>query len=141
MNTDIAAQKAIDRLKRQGFENLSDIDKTIATAWLTEAAVGNNGFARFFASRRGDIAFYTPTALATIGATKLAAITSEANAVFGPAGPSHDYRTRRAQTLAFDHSTLRTLRDLEDRYYACAEDVDELLDTFLNPPKAKSARN
>ena len=54
MNTDLAAQRAIDRLKRWGFEALTETDKTLATVWLTEAGVGNHGFARFLASKRGE---------------------------------------------------------------------------------------
>ena len=131
MNTDLAAQHSIDRLDRHGFGALSEIDQTLVTAWLTEAGVGNSGFARFFSSKRGDVAFYAPTALTTIGATQLSAIAAAANAAFGPAGPPHDHKTRSAQVAAFDQPALQRLEALEEQYFSCTEDIDELLETFL----------
>lgn len=139
MNTDLAAQRAIDRLNRDGFDQLSETDRILATAWLTEAAVSNSGFARFFASKRGAVAFYAPTAMQKLGANELAAITAAATAVFGPAGPARDQRTRRAQVQALEQSARQALRTLEDRFYGCSEDIDDLLDAFLNPPKRPPA--
>jgi hypothetical protein len=132
MNTDVAAQRAIDRLNRHGFDALSEPEKIVATVWLTEAALGNSGFARYFASKRGDVAFYAPTALKMMGATQLADIAAEANALCRPNGPARDLKTRRAQAAAFDPAVRQRLRVLEDRFYACAEDVDELLEKFVN---------
>ena len=131
MNTDLAAQSALDRLKQGGFDALTDTDKTLATTWLIEAGVTNDGFARFFASSRGDVAFYAPTALRSIGANQLAEIAAEANAVFAPLGPPRNHQTRAALVRAFDESTLHTFETLDERYCACAEDTDLLLEGFL----------
>lgn len=131
MNTDLAAQRALDRLESNGFEVLTESDKTLASAWLIEAEVNNNGFAHFFASKRGDVAFHAPAALRTIGATHLAEIAAEANSFFGLAGPPPDHETRLAAVRAFDEITRRALETLDDRYCTCSEDVDELLDVFL----------
>lgn len=46
MNTDIAAQKALDQLAKSGFEKLADSDKLLAAIWTFEAEVANRGFAR-----------------------------------------------------------------------------------------------
>jgi hypothetical protein len=37
MNTDIAAQKALDRLARVGFEKLTHSEKILAAVWTVEA--------------------------------------------------------------------------------------------------------
>lgn len=132
MNTDLAAQRALDRMGESGFDALTETDQTLATAWLVEATVENNGFRHFFASKRGNVAFYAPVALRMIGAAQLAAIATEANAVFGPDGPPRDRKARQAMVRAFDEPTRRILGSLEERYYRCAEDVDELLEAFLN---------
>ena len=131
MNTDLAAQNAIDRLDKDGFDALSEIEKTLATVWLFEAGVQNSGFAEYFASRRGNLAFNAPAALRTIGANQYAEIAAEANSVFGRAGPPRDYDTRRALARVFDDATRRNLDSADARFYACLEDCDELLEGFL----------
>ena len=140
MNTDLAAQKALDRLEKDGFDALTETDKTLATVWLFVAGVQNGGFAAYFASHRGNVAFYAPAALRAIGAKQLAEIASDANAVFGHADPPRDYSTRRALALAFDEATRRALDSADTRFYACSEDCDELLELLLtrdNQPSAK----
>ena len=131
MNTDLAAQRALDQLKKKGFAALTDTEKALATTWLVEAGVNNGGFAEFFASSRGDVAFHAPTALRTIGANQLAEIAAEANAVLAPAGPPRDRKTRQALVRALDESKRRALTTLDDRYCACPEDTDQLLEVFL----------
>jgi hypothetical protein len=131
MNTDLAVQRALDRLDKNGFDALTEADKTLAAVWQFDAGVENNGFAKYFASRRGKIAFHAPAALQAIGANQLAGIAAEANAVFGTAGPPQDYDSRRALVRGFDERTLRILEALEERFYACPEDSDELLEAFL----------
>jgi hypothetical protein len=131
MNTDLAAQQALDQLKKKGFDALTDVEKTLATTWLIEAGVNNGGFAEFFASSRGNVAANAPAALRAIGANQLAEIAAEANSVFGPAGPSRDRKTRQALVHAFDESKLRALATLDDRYGASTEDTDLLLEAFL----------
>ena len=140
MNTDLAAQKALDRLEKDGFDALTEMDKTLATVWLFVAGVQNGGFADYFASHRGNLAFYAPPALRAIGANQLAEIAADANAVFGRAGPPRDYGTRRALALAFDEATRRALDAADTRFYACSEDCDELLELLLardNQPSAQ----
>ena len=131
MNTDIAAQRALDQLDKNGFAALTDTEKTLATTWLIEAGVNNGGFVEFFTSSRGNVAFNTPAALRAIGANQLAEIAAEANAVFAPDGPPRDRHTRQALVRAFDESKLRALATLGERYGACTEDTDQLLEVFL----------
>jgi hypothetical protein len=132
MNTDLAAQHALDRLRKNDFDALTETDKTLAAVWLFDAGVENNGFAKYFASRRSNVAFHAPAALRAIGANQLAGIAAEANAVFGTAGPPRDRNARRALVQAFDETTRRKLEALEERFYACPEDSDEFLEAFLS---------
>lgn len=131
--TDLAAQRAFDRLAKKGFEGLTDADKTLAATWLIDAGVTNNGFARFFASKRSDLAFHAPVALRKLGAMKLAEISEEANRLFGPKGPPADYRERRALVRTFDGVKRRKLERLDEQYLAASEveDIDERLEAFL----------
>lgn len=133
MNTDLAAQRAIDRLDKSGFDTLSDNEKTLVAVWCTAAGVGNNGFLGYYKGKRGDLAQYAPAAFKKIGAKQMAGIIAEANAVLKPAGPDQDRGTRKAQMLDLDATALRQLEKLEERFFACVEDEDELLEVFLNP--------
>ena len=140
MNTDLAAQRALDQLKKNGFDALTETEKTLATTWLIESGVNNGGFADFFASSRGNVAFNAPAALRAIGANQLAEIAAEANLVFALAGPPRDHPTWQALVHAFDESKRRTLATLDERYGACTEDTDLLLEDFLARQTAQAKK-
>jgi hypothetical protein len=131
INADLAFQKILDRLDKLGVAALTEKEKTVAAAWLFEAGVGNDGFARYFADRRSDLAFYAPTALRTLGAPQLAGLAEQANALFGPGGPPADRAARCRCLDALPESARRTFDDLERRFDDCPEDIDELLEKFL----------
>ena len=131
MNTDLASQRALDRLAKIGFDGLSETEKLLTAVWLFEAGVGNEGFEGYFSSGRGDLAFYAPAALRTIGATQLAVLATEANATFGPEGAPRDRTRRRELVRALPPSAREALIELDTRYFNCDEDADELLEHYL----------
>lgn len=130
MNTDLAAQRSLDHLRRDGLLALTGIETTLATVWTFAAGVNNGGFAGYFASHRGDLAFQAPAALHAIGAPTLATLAAQANAVFGPNGPPPDRRLRRKRLRALPEAE-RIFAELDRRYFACDEDVDQLMENFL----------
>lgn len=132
MNTDVAAQKALDRLAEAGFEKLTESDKILASIWTFEAGVANRGFASYFSSSAGNMAFFVPTALKTIGAAGMAQIAASANEVLGADGPPRDQKKRRQLVRAFSNATRKTLTTLESQFYDSPEDVDDLLELFLD---------
>ncbi len=132
MNTDLAAQKAFDRLEKVGFAQLTDSEKTLATVWTFAAEVANHGFLKYFSRTAGDTAFYAPVALRTIGASGLAEIAANANAVFGTGGPPPEREVRLGLVRALNDDARKTLETLETQYFESPEDVDELLETYLN---------
>ena len=131
-NSDLAAQQALDRLAKEGFDALSPAERILASAWTFEAGVANRGFRLYFTSPAGDMAHFVPTALRTIGAMERAEIASRANAAFGIVGRSTDRAKRRELAGNLPEEAQATLRDLETQFYDSREDVDELLETFLN---------
>lgn len=131
MNTDLAAQRALDRLAAAGFTKLTKVEKTLAACWLFDAGVSNSGFARYYAGKKGDLAFFVPTALQAIGARKLAPIAAEANALFGPDGPSPDREVRRRQLAALPIHARQLFTQLEARYAAAEQDVDDCMEAYL----------
>lgn len=131
MTTDLAVQASLDRLEKVGFALLTDVERTLATVWLFDAGVSNTGFAGYYSGKRGDLAFHAPTVLRAVGATQLAEIAAEANALFGPDGPPTDRQLRRERMGSFPVSALLAFAALDARYAGCEEDVDELMEAFL----------
>jgi hypothetical protein len=132
INSDLASQHALDHLAHSGFEALTQMDQDLATLWLWDAGVINGGFVDYFASKGGNLAFHAPVALRRIGAVKMADISEAANFVFGPSGPPMEMAERESLLKAFG-SKERTLFDsLEAQLFDLEEDLDELLDQYLN---------
>jgi hypothetical protein len=131
MNADLAAQRALDRLAKVGFEGLSDTERVLATVWLFDAKVANGGFAAYFSGPAGDLAFYAPRALTAIGADQMARIAARANGLFGPAGPPQGRDARRESVRGFSAAKGPEIDVLEALFYECPDDLDELLEAFL----------
>lgn len=131
MNADMAAQKALDRLKKVGFDALTEQEKTLAAIWGIEAEVDNGGFAHYFSSAAGDLAFYAPQALKNIGALDLSELATQANAVFGSDGPPRSRAPRRNLVDAFSEEDSQTLEPLDDLFLESGDDTSELLEAYL----------
>jgi hypothetical protein len=132
MNIDIAAKKAFDRLAKVGFELLAEHEKILASVWTFEAQVVNRGFARYFSSSAGDMAFYAPAFFKSVGAPQKAEIAAKANGVFGAGGPHRDRKTRREPVHSFGAEAKRALDALEREFYQSPKDVDDLLEAYIN---------
>lgn len=131
MNTDLAAQRALDRLAKVGFDGLTDTEMTLATVWLFDARVANGGLAAYFSGPAGDLAFHAPRALTAIGAVQMAGIAARANALFGTDGPPREREARSERVRAFSAATRCEIDALEAMFYACPDDLDELLEAYL----------
>ena len=131
MNADLACQRAFNRLARVGFDALSEKDQTLATVWKLEAAVDNGGFARYFSSAAGDLAFHGPAAFERIGARHMAELATQANAVFGSEGPPRDRAARRKLVRAFSEETRQALDALDTQFLESPDDTDPLIDAYL----------
>lgn len=132
MNADIASQRALDRLKKVGFDALTEQEKNLAAIWGIEAEVDNGGFAHFFSSAAGDLAFYAPQALKNVGALDLAELAARANAVFGPDGPPPERAARRNAVDAFSEEDRQILEPLDDLFLESEDDTSELLEAYLS---------
>ena len=131
MNADLAAQHALDKFRKSGFDALTEQEKTLAAVWAIEAKVDNDGFAHFFSHALGDLAFHAPQALTAIGALNMAALAAKANQVFGPGGPPRDKAKRHALVDAFSEETKKALENLGNQFLASPDDTDVLLEAYL----------
>src|SRR5512142_287356 len=92
-----AFEEALSRFDGDNFDLLSLTDQVLVTIWGLEADVNNGGFDQYYFNGSGDQAFFAPQALRLVGAHRMAAIVANANAVFGPDGPSRTRTARQAQ--------------------------------------------
>jgi hypothetical protein len=134
MNADLACQQAIDQLAKVGFDALNEKEKTLATVWKLEASVENDGFAHFYSSSAGDLAFFGPTALENIGASHMAEVVAKANAVFGPDGPPRERAVRASLVTVFSDETRCTLDTLYSQFVESPDTTDSLIDAYLARP-------
>ena len=135
MIVDLAAQRAMDHLAKAGFDRLSEAERILATVWQFAAGVANHGFASYYGSRRGDLAFYAPAALRAIGAHDLATIAEEANAQFGAVGPAPDPKVRAEQIKRLGEQAHRVFDTLEQRYFDAEESIDALFEGWFERQK------
>lgn len=134
-NVDLAYQHALDHLSRSSFESLNTQDKEIVSIWNWSAAVANGGLPHLYRSKEGNTAFYAPTALRRIGATKTAAIAEAANGAFGVNGPPASKKDRLLILNSILAASEGRWAELESQLDALDEDCDELLDRYLNGAK------
>ncbi len=135
MIVDLAAQRAMDQLRKTGFAGLTEAERILATVWQFAAGVANHGFAGYYLSRRGDVAFHAPAALRAIGAHELAAIAAEANAQFGVGGPSPEPQVRAEQLRLLGAEAHRLFEALERRYFEAEESIDALFEAWYERQK------
>ncbi len=125
----------MDRLREVGFDHLTESERILATVWLFAAGVANHGFVGYYLSHRGDLAFHAPEALRAIGANELAKLAEEANAQFGPAGPSCEMKVRAEQVEQLAEESHRVFDELERRYFETEESIDAHFETWFERQK------
>lgn len=134
MNSDLAAQKVMDRLRHADFSALQEKEKVTLVVWQFCAGVSNGGFEGYFKSERSDFAVHAPASLRAIGASALAELARDANSLFGPDGPPADREERRRLLKALPANSRELLEKLDERFFACSEDPDQLLEDHVNRP-------
>jgi hypothetical protein len=131
MDVDKATQRALERLNAHGFESLVLQEKTLAAIWALEGEVNNGGFDQFFFNSAGDLAFYAPVALRTIGADQMAVLAEEANSVFGPSGPPKEWAIRQAKVQQFSDEIRKRLERLDILFCKYPDDIRSLLEAYV----------
>ncbi|MBI2393459.1 MAG: DMP19 family protein [Deltaproteobacteria bacterium] len=118
-------------LEHRTFEELTEVERVIATVWALEADVNNGGFDQFFFNSSGDLAFFAPKALSIIGAPSTAMIVARANALFGAGGPPRERGLRQAQLAALQGAEER-LEELDVEFYEYLDDLTALMHRYIS---------
>jgi len=116
-----------DALEDLGFDGLAPPQKHYHAVLVYNAEVNNGGHAQYFVNSSGDHWRDALAALKAIGAKERAQILQEAAALFGTKGPSDDQIARHRQLAGFSVRAEDSLDELDNRYYACEENIDALL--------------
>ena len=128
---DAQVDAALDRFRGDNFDDLDEVDRVLVTLWGIETEVANGGFDQFYFNVAGDVAFFAPTALRLIGASRMAEIAAQANALFGPQGPSRSRDERWQQLMAIPRGDRDPWDPLTREFGGYPDDVGELLERFL----------
>jgi hypothetical protein len=140
---DAAFESALARFDGTDVGRLDEIDRLLVTIWGLEADVNNGGFDQYYFNSSGDQSRFAPDALRAIGAHQMADIVSQANAVFGPGGPSPDRNTRQAQLFLIappDSENPGPWEQLDSDFFAYPDDLAGLLTAFLRARGRLTAR-
>lgn len=127
---------AFEHLKRTEFNALAEPLQFYLAVCIYDAEVNNGGHSQYFVNSSGDHWRAALRGLAAVGAAERAAILREAVALFSPAGPSENNEARHQQVATFSKAKDAALDALDDRYYACRENVETLLSLYAIENKA-----
>lgn len=102
--------------------------------------VSNGGMHQYYFNSSGEFAMETPEVLRRIGARDLARIVTEANLLFGSAGPNPDWEERRKQLREMDEQANKRFDELTHRYYQVMDrsDLSERFDDYVVAERTKS---
>jgi hypothetical protein len=119
------------RFWRVDFTELTVPERVFAAIWELEAQVSNGGFHQFYFNSTGDIAYFSPTALETIGANDTAEIVAKANSFFPNSQPAVETVRRRQQLEVINLSGSGCFDELDERFYEHPNNLTELLYDYV----------
>lgn len=117
---------------KSGLEK--EVQELIAV-WFLDSEVNNGGFNQFYWNSAGEFALEALEGLETIGADKRASILEAANSEFPNGKPSENREKRQQELELIEQSFASKLDGLDSEYYACKEDVVDLLAQYLQNQK------
>jgi hypothetical protein len=118
----------IDLYQQKGAKGLTKPQLYYLTLFWLDAEVKNGGFTQFYFNSSGDLAPQAVKAARAVGATELAGIIQQANALFGKNGPDPDRDKRMDQLSGID---LEGLEELDSRFYKSAEHLNQILPQYV----------
>jgi hypothetical protein len=113
-----------------GIASLSRLQRDALCVMNFQAELNNGGMHQYLLNSSGDFARETPEFFRRIGADEAARILDEANAFFGPNGPSVDREVRMAVLLAFPKNAEDRIYELSREFYDAEDHGLSLADLF-----------
>jgi len=125
-------QKVVARYDDVGIDGLSDAERVYFLVRIADAEVNNGGFHAICYNPTGDYGARFAFAFASIGAVEKTRLFEELNDVFGDGGLPAKYLERNAAHSELTASQISTIEDLDARYFSDPDDVDDLLQRWVD---------
>jgi len=113
-----------------GLTSLSRLQRDALCVMNFQAELNNGGMHQYLLNSSGDLAQETPEVFRRMGADEAALILEEANAFFGPSGPSMDRELRMAALLALPKDAEDRIDALSKEFYDAEDHGLSLADLF-----------
>jgi hypothetical protein len=126
------SESPTSRFWRLDYKDLSTPERVFLVIWELESEVNNGGFHQYFYNRSGALAPHVVDALKTIDAPATADIVQRAlnammNMITSWSGDAH----RQSGMNQLSSETRQILEELDQKYYACPEDLTPLLYKYV----------
>jgi hypothetical protein len=121
----------LTKFGRQEFFEQSVPQKTFTAIWDVEAQVNNGGFSQYFANSSTESASFVVEALESIGASKAAAICSDAIVAAFPGGLPEAEAIRLA-AANFSEEIRAKLDVLDQNFFKYPDNLTELLFVYVS---------
>ncbi len=125
------------KVKKLGYQNLTDADKTFNYVYWLETEVNNGGFNQYFFNSAGDYAQDTVKALQDIGANYTAELLQQAISIFSEKTPSPDRYKRQEQLEKIGEEGEIFLSELDQKFYVYTDPIGALLVDYVKKYKEK----
>ncbi len=122
-----AREFILDAVDNLGFDGLSLPQQYYYTVFVYDAEVTNGGHAQYFVNSSGDRWKTALAGLKDVGDHCRADVLKQATALFGTDGPPEENDPRHRQLAKFSRNKDKALDELDDKYYACDENVMAML--------------
>ena len=119
------------KIKKLGYQNLTDLEKTFNYVYWLEAEVNNGGFNQYFFNSAGDYAQDTVKALQDIGANYTAELLQQAMSIFSDKAPSPDRYKRQEQLEKIGEEGETFLYELDKKFYVYTDPIGTLLVDYV----------
>ena len=125
-----------DARERAGFDSLSHAEQVIGCLTELEMEVNNGGFNQYYWNAPGDHALETVSVLQELGAGHTATLLTEANAAFGPGGPSKSREERWKQMDSLPEESKGRWFELDGRFDEYRDNLSALAAAYIRARRA-----
>lgn len=127
-NDDLVKLAETSRVWKTPEKDLTEPERVFMAVWELESQVNKGGFEQYYSNSSGDLAWFCPNALETIGAPHTAELVRRANLMFGEGGPPRTREMRHGELPKLDKAQLEVM---DKTFLAHEEDLLLLLHNYV----------
>lgn len=131
---DLTQLTKTSRVWKTAEKELTEPERVFMAVWELTSEVNNGGFQQYYSAKSGDLSWFCPNALETIGAQRTAELVRRANLLFGEGGPPRDRELRNGQLPKIEKSQLESVNQVFDAH---EEDLLLLLHDYVSKHRSE----